>query len=275
MPYCKMSDGTQIYYEDFGEGPPILFTPNGLATSKMWAEQIFGLYDRFRCITFDWRGLGKSDRPSSGYTASTVVSDIIDLVEALDLGPVTLAGHGIGATATLWAATTRPDLVSKMVLISAGPWVEGDKDGVGGISLEFVDYMKTLFQPSHSRGMPRMEGMAAFGENWLFHREPSPATIHYVYEDILACPQYVVEPYIKDFHQYDNRERLPMITWPTLLIHGKHDLKQRYEGALYLHERIKDSVLVTLEESGHMCFIEEFPKMNAAIADFVDTGTIG
>jgi len=115
MPYCAMKDGVRIYYEDFGDGPAIVFTSCGVQTHKMWENQVAGLADRFRILTYDWRGTGDSDKPRSGYTAEAAAGDLIALVEALGIAPAALVGHGIGAQLTLMAATARPDIVSKMV----------------------------------------------------------------------------------------------------------------------------------------------------------------
>jgi pimeloyl-ACP methyl ester carboxylesterase len=269
MPYCTASDGVRIYYEDFGEGPPIVFTCCGVQTHKMWENQVAGLSDRFRVITYDWRGTGDSDKPRSGYTAANVASDLVRLVESLNIAPATLVGHGIGAQVVLLATTARPDIVSKMVLVSAGPWVVGNLDGVGGMSEEFIDYWGKLFYPEHGRGMPHATAYADLGDNWLFHRPPHPAVGHTVLEQALAWPQYVSNAYVKDFTQIDSRERLKMVNWPTLLIQGRHDRKQRYEGALYLERHISGARLHTLEESAHMGQVEEINQFNAAVADFV------
>jgi pimeloyl-ACP methyl ester carboxylesterase len=269
MPYCTVGDSVRLYYEDFGDGPAIVFTSCGVQTHKMWENQVAGLTDGFRVITYDWRGTGQSDKPRSGYFADTAAADLIALVEMLNLGRAALAGHGIGAQLTLIAATTRPDLVSKMVLVSAGPWVTGDLDGVGGMSREFMDYWASIFYPEHGRGMPHAAAYADLGENWLFHQPPHPAVAHAVLEQALAWPQYVANAFVKDFSRVDSRQRLTQVKWPTLIIQGRHDRKQRYEGALYLAKHIAAARLHTLEQSAHMGQIEQINEFNATIADFI------
>src|SRR3984893_14624991 len=272
MRYCAVGDGVRIYYEDFGDGPAIVFTSCGVQTHKMWENQVAGLADRFRVITYDWRGTGASDKPRSGYTADNAASDLIALVEMLKIAPPTLVGHGIGAQITLIAATARPDIVSKMVLVSAGPWVVGDRDGIGGMSQEFIDYWGRIFYPEHGRGLPHAAAYADLGDHWLFYHPPHPAVAHAVLEQALAWPQHVANTFVKDFVRIDSRERLKQVKWPTLIIQGRHDRKQRYEGALYLAEHIKGAQLHTLEESAHMGQVEEINSFNAAIGTFVSDG---
>jgi pimeloyl-ACP methyl ester carboxylesterase len=265
-----MNDGSRIYYEDFGDGPAIVFTNCGVQTHKMWENQVAGLADRFRVVTYDWRGTGDSDKPRSGYTADAAAGDLIMLVEKLAISPATFVGHGIGAQLTLMAATARPDLVCKMVLVSAGPWVVGDLDGVGGMSQEFIDYWSRLFYPENGKGLAYAAAYADLGDNWLFHRQPHPAVAHAVLEQALAWPQYVANAYVKDFVRIDSRARLTQVKWPTLLIQGRHDRKQRYDGALYLEKHIKGARLHTLEESAHMGQVEEINQFNEAVAAFVE-----
>jgi non-heme chloroperoxidase len=274
MPYCTVSDGVRIYYEDFGEGPGIVFTNCGVQTHKMWENQVAGLADRFRVITYDWRGTGDSDKPRSGYTAEIAAADLIILVESLNLMSPTLVGHGIGAQVTLMASTARPEILRKMVLVSAGPWVVGNRDGIGGMSEEFIEYWGMIFYPEHGRGLPHAAAYADLGDTWLFHHAPHPAVLHAVLEQTLAWPQYVANAFVKDFVSIDSRERLKRVTWPTLIIQGRHDRKQRYEGALYLAKHIEGARLHTLEESAHMGQVEEINSFNAALREFVSTDLV-
>jgi pimeloyl-ACP methyl ester carboxylesterase len=271
MPYCTVGDGVRIYYEDFGDGPAIVFSSCGVQTHKMWENQVAGLADRFRVITYDWRGTGASDKPRRGYTADNAAADLIGLVGLLDIAPATLIGHGIGAQLTLMAATRRPDILSKMVLVSAGPWVVGNLDGIGGMSQEFIDYWGNIFYPEHGRGLPHAAAYADLGDKWLFHRPPHPAVAHAVLEQALAWPQYVANAFVKDFVNIDSRERLKQVKWPTLIIQGRHDRKQRYEGALYLAKHINGAQLHTLQESAHMGQVEEINSFNSIVAQFVST----
>jgi pimeloyl-ACP methyl ester carboxylesterase len=139
------------------------------------------------------------------------------------------------------------------------------------MSQEFIDYWGKIFYPEHGRGLPHATAYADLGDNWLFHRPPHPAVAHAVLEQALAWPQYVSNAFVKDFVKIDSRERLGQVKWPTLLVQGRHDRKQRYEGALYLAKHIKGARLHTLEESAHMGQVEEINSFNTAVAEFVST----
>ena len=67
----------------------------------------------------------------------------------------------------------------------------------------------------------------------------------------------------------DHRERLSRFTCPALIIHGRHDRKQLYDGAVYAAQLVRHARLVTLEQSAHMGQIEELNGFNQALSKFV------
>lgn len=270
MPFCETVENIDIYYEDFGDGPAVVFTSAGNLTHKMWENQVACLAGTFRTVTYDWRGTGASTKPRTGYDVETVCADLCTLVEKLGIGPATLVAHGIGAHATILAATARPDLVKAMVLVSSAPWFSGEREGVaGGVSAEFLDFLAGRKAPQGMGGIPYAQTCADLAERWLFHKPQSPAVLHSVLEQALAWPQHVINTYANSMMVIDHRPRLKDIRCPTLLVHGRHDRKQRYEGALYMQRAIQGARLITLEDSAHMGQIEEMDCFNDALKQFL------
>ena len=270
MPYCNVADQVDLYYEEFGEGPPVVFTNAGNLTHKMWEGQVAHLAADFRTVTYDWRGTGASSKPRTGYTAEAAAHDLCRLVEQLRLGPATLVGHGIGSHVTLLAAEVRPDLVRALVLASTAPWFTGERDGVaGGTSAEFLQFLAQRNAQPDGHGIPYAQACAELAERWLFHAPPHPAVLHGVLEQALAWPQVVIETYAGSMRELDHRERLQRIDCPVLLLQGRHDRKQRYEGAVYLERHLPDARLITLENSAHMGQIEEVNFFNHSLRRFL------
>jgi pimeloyl-ACP methyl ester carboxylesterase len=272
MPICEVATDVSLYYEDFGEGPAVLFTAAGSLTHKMWEGQVAALANEYRTITYDWRGTGASDKPRKGYTPETVASDLCALVERLNLAPAVLVGHGIGSHVTLIAAASRPDLVSGIVLASGAPWYGGDKDGVSaGLSRDFIAFLERANEFRDPRGVPYAQACAELAQDWLFH-QPQTAAVHQaILEQGLSWPQFVINTIAKNMTGIDHRERLRKIDCPTLIIQGRHDRKQRYQGAVYLAQQIKNARFVTLENSAHMGQIEELNAFNRALKEFLKT----
>lgn len=270
MPYLAVEPGLDLYYEDFGEGPPVLFTSAGNLTHKMWEGQVAALADRFRTLTWDWRGTGASAKPRAGYTCEAVAADLARLVEHTGAGAAALVAHGIGTHAAMSLAVSRPELVKALVLVSSAPWFTGERDGVaGGLSAEFIRFLQERNGLDGGRGVPYAQACAELGERWLFHHPPAAAVQQAILEQALAWPQVVINAYAASMRGIDHRDRLGRIACPTLLVHGRHDRKQRYEGAVYMAHRIPKARLLTLEDSAHMGQIEELNTFNDAVREFL------
>jgi hypothetical protein len=82
MPFVETSDHTQLSFTDWGSGPPILFTHAWGLSSDQWAYQTPSLLGQgFRCLAYDRRGHGRSDRPGTGYDFETLADDLATIIE--------------------------------------------------------------------------------------------------------------------------------------------------------------------------------------------------
>src|SRR5699024_6971267 len=229
---------TPIYYEDFGEGSPIVFVHGGAATHALWYHQVYELADRFRTVTYDHRGFGVSEKPRKGYTTDQLADDLYDLVNTLGLHDATLVSHGFGGHVVLRAAQRHPDIASKLILSAAAPWFSGnvsseatsDDATLGGFSEDFAANLSTGIGTNYAG-----TNWDLF-ENWLFHRDPGIGTKVASLFMAQSCPSYVMKQLIRDLSNVDHRGYLDRITQPTLVLHGIHDRKNRYEGAKILSD---------------------------------------
>lgn len=272
MPYCEVAKDVRLYHEDFGDGPAVVFTPSGSQTHRMWENQVGALSGDHRCVAYDWRGTGASDKPRDGYTGEQATADLCALVERLGLAPAILVAHGIGNHITLMAAAARPDLVAGIVLVSASPWFSGVHDGVaGGLADEFLDLMGRGASAPGARGKPYPQICAELSEHFLFHRPQPPAVHQSILQQALEWPMAVINAIAKNMAAIDHRERAARVQCPALIVHGRHDRKTMYAGAAYLARRIAGARFLTLENSGHMGQIEEIEALNAALREFVES----
>ena len=91
------TDGTEIYFKDWGQGKPVLFSHGWPLDADMWDSQLHYLASRgYRAIAFDRRGFGRSSQPWTGYDYDTFAEDIHQLIEHLGLEDVTLVGFSMG-----------------------------------------------------------------------------------------------------------------------------------------------------------------------------------
>src|SRR5688500_14422721 len=148
MPYITSTqDSTEpikIYYEDLGEGSPIVFIHGWPLSGSMWEYQVTELVDKgLRCITYDRRGFGRSDRHSLKYDYDTLTGDLKSLLDELDLTDVTLVGFSMGGgEIARYFSTYGGNRVSKVVLVSAVvPYMLKTDTNPNGVPQETFDSM--------------------------------------------------------------------------------------------------------------------------------------
>ena len=97
MSYVITSDGTQIFYMDWGSGQPVVFSHGWPLNADSWEAQMLFLASKgFRCIAHDRRGHGRSSRPWNGNEMDTYADDLATLIETLELRDVVLIGFSTG-----------------------------------------------------------------------------------------------------------------------------------------------------------------------------------
>ena len=103
MPTVTTKDGTQIYYNDWGSGQPVVFSHGWPLSGEAFEDQMFFLASRgYRCIAHDRRGHGRSSQPWNGNDMDTYADDLAALVAALDLKDAVHVGHSIAYGEPAW-----------------------------------------------------------------------------------------------------------------------------------------------------------------------------
>jgi len=117
------SDGTQIFYKDWGSGQPVLLSHGWPLSSDAWDPQLLFLVQRgYRVVAHDRRGHGRSDQPSKGNDMNTYADDLAELVDHLDLRDFTLVGHSTGGgEVTRYIGRHGTSRVARVVLLGAIP----------------------------------------------------------------------------------------------------------------------------------------------------------
>lgn len=266
MPYIEKQPQGKIFYQEFGHGDSVVFTNAGLLTHKQWDNQVTKMAREFKTITYDWSGTGASDRPNITYDAALAVDTLCSVIEHCNAAPAILVGHGVGAHVTILAALRRPDLVRGIVLVSGAPWYRGDLDGAGGFSDEFMEFWHERMS---LKAKTSPEAISDLSDGYLYHQTPHPAVAAAVLMQAVEWPLYVFQSYTADLGPLDFRNDIPKISCPTLIMHGRHDRKQRYEGGVYFSKKIKNAKLVTFENSSHMSMYEEVSRFTEELSQFV------
>jgi len=264
MPFIALDSGVRIRYTDVGQGKPILFIPGLAATLETWNYQVLDLCDEFRCISFDMRGHGDSDKPCSEYSYHEMCSDLRCILTALDLQDVTLVGWSMGAGVALnYIADFNGDgRVTKLAMVGpatpcflatpAEPF--GMDDETAKASLEGMRI-----------ALP--ETMAAFASA-NFYRKDMQATSNWFLSLWLKMPAYVGYKCFQTLLNEDLRDKLNEVSLPLLICHGRHDQVCHPSWSDYIASRVSGCRLVWFEGSGHALMVEEPDKFSQELAAF-------
>lgn len=277
MPYLTVgkenSGDIDLYYEDQGTGLPVVLIHGWPLSGSSWEKQVPVLLDAgYRVITYDRRGFGKSDRPSSGYTYDTFAEDLNVLMAKLDLKEVSLVGFSMGGgEVARYIATFGTRRIRNVAFISAIPPfllktddnVEGVEGGVfEGIRQAIVeDRPKFLSQFFHDfYNVDILESRIsdqAVQLSWTIGVTASATAT-------LDC----VTAWLTDF-----RNDLPMIKIPALVVHGDADRIVPFASSgKRTHEFIEGSRLVVVKGAPHGLNWTHAAELNRALLDFLTMG---
>lgn len=272
MPKLNVN-GAEIHYQDSagsarlqrdGTGPETLVFAHGLLWSgRMFEAQVEALRDRYRCVTFDFRGQGQSEVTAAGYDMDTLAEDAAALIEALDCSPCHFAGLSMGGFVGQRLAIRRPELLKSLILLETSADPEPEQN-VGRYRL--LNFIARWFglRPITGQVMPIM-----FGEKFL--NDPARAEQRQALRRRLIANHRVgitraVRGVIERDGTYDQLDRIRV---PTLIVVGDQDVATVPAKSERMHQRIAGSKLVVIPGAGHTSTIEEPEAVNTALEDFL------
>jgi pimeloyl-ACP methyl ester carboxylesterase len=126
-------DGVEIYYEVHGEGPPVLLTHGYSSSSHMWEGQVEPFSQRYKLITWDMRGHGKTDYPDdqAKYSEAETVADMAAILDAVGADKAVIGGLSLGGYMSLAFHLAHPERCEALLIIDTGPGYKSDapRDG--------------------------------------------------------------------------------------------------------------------------------------------------
>lgn len=124
MPTTSAADGCQIYYERTGIGPTVALIPGLGGDGRFWSGVASRLADRFDLIIMDHRGAGRSERPNTPYSISTIADDLLSVLDAERVEAAHLVGHSTGGAIVQSLALDAPSRARRLVI--SGSWDRPD-----------------------------------------------------------------------------------------------------------------------------------------------------
>jgi len=224
MPIIKTKDGTEIYYKDWGNGQPIVFSHGWPLSSDAFEDQMFYLATKgYRCIAHDRRGHGRSGQPWQGNDLDTYADDLAELTEALDLRAAVHVGHSTGGgEVARYIGRHGTKRVAKAVLIGAIPPVMVKSDSnPGGTPMAEFDKLRASVQGDRAQ-LWRDLSLPFYGYNRPGARPSEGVRDTFFLQSSMAGfpASYFC---IKAFSETNLTEDLKRFDVPTLFIHGEDD----------------------------------------------------
>jgi len=272
MPSITTKDGTQIYYKDWGQGQPIVFSHGWPLSADAWEDQMIFLAARgYRCIAHDRRGHGRSDQPWNGNDMDTYADDVAELVAALDLHDAIHVGHSTGGgEVTRYIGRHGTKRVAKAVLIGAiPPLMLKTNSNPGGLPIEVFDQLRASVLADRSQFFKDLSN-PFYGANRPGAQVSQGLRDSFWMQGMLAGHKAVYDC-IKAFSETDLTEDLKKIDVPTLILHGDDDqIVPIGDSALLSAKIVKHSKLVVVPGAPHgMCSTLK-DRVNEELLSFID-----
>ncbi len=267
-------NGVSLYYEECGEGRPLLFVHEWGGDHRSWEPQVRFFARRYRVVTFNARGYPPSAVPSdlAAYSQRLAVDDIKGVLDHLGIAKAHVCGLSMGAYATLIFGLTYPERASSLTVAGGGYGSGTDRDAFRKSSLDMAELLErdgmVAVAETYSRGPTRVQFLRKDPKGWQeFH-------VHLAAGSAVGRAMTLrgVQMTRPSFFELEREfERLAV---PVLVMVGDED-DPAIEPSIFLKRKAPASGLVMLPNSGHTINLEEPDLFNRALLEFltaVDAG---
>mgnify|MGYP006195176615 FL=1 len=263
MPFVYTTDGTRIHYEVTGKSgaTPVLMIQGLGASKNAWNLQRIAMATRFRIISFDNRGAGRSDKPAEPFTLEQMADDAIAVLDAAGIDTAHVVGASMGGVISQIVAVKFPHRVRSLTLVCTAcrnhPWRQ--------------ELLQTWAKTAADKGMIEVGKVAA---QWVM----SPRSFRRLVPAFTWMgPLAALRPRHSFVSQIDailnTREdlvdQLSTITAPTMVIVGNQDILTPRGDSEEIAERIPNAELVVISGAAHGLMMEHSSTFNRILIEFL------
>jgi pimeloyl-ACP methyl ester carboxylesterase len=254
-------NGLEIAYRREGNGPAIVLAHGGASDGREWRPQVDGLADEFTVVAWDEPGSGGSSDLPPDFGLADFAETLAGLIEALDLAPAHVGGVSWGGTLALELYRRHPDLVGTLILCDTYAGWKGSLPAEE-VEARVAGVMKILEAPPDQFDA----GAALPG---LFAAEPVPEVVAELERIMADVRPDSLRQEIVAIAACDQRDLLPRIAVPTLLVWGAEDVRSPVATvARQFADAIPGAELVVIPGAGHMANLERPAEFNDAVRAF-------
>jgi len=277
MPHITALDGVRLYYEEVGQGTPVVFLHEYAGDWRSWEAQVRHFSRVHRCVTYSQRGYPPSDVPKDGarYSQDIARDDVLALMDSLKIERAHVVGHSMGAYTALhvgivapqrcfsvtaagcgWGSTPDAKKREEMKALAAETGKMFAEEGIVAASAKYADApMRQAFKHKDPRGYAEFARMLA---------EHSAEGHAYT----------MLNLQLKRPTLWEMEDKLKKFSVPLLIIVGDED-EPCIDGSVFLKRTAPSAGLLMIPRSGHNVPSEEPAQFNAALAQLFASAEAG
>ncbi|WP_300438713.1 alpha/beta hydrolase [Christiangramia sp.] len=261
----------KLYYEDYGEGKPVILIHGWPLSHRMWEYQINTIVEAgYRCIAYDRRGFGDSDKPWTNYDYDSLAKDLNDIITKLGLSETTIVGFSMGGgEVARYIGKYGTANLSKAALISAvPPFMLRTDDNPDGLEKDVFEGFKEEIKKD------RPGFLKGFGKKFVNFEKVgdriSEEMADYYWSIACRGSSNATLECIDSFGLTDFREDLTKFDIPTLVVHGDADQIVPIEiSGKKSADMITDCEYHVIEEAPHGLVLTHTAEFNKILLDFL------
>ncbi|NYT38935.1 alpha/beta hydrolase [Allopusillimonas soli] len=269
MAYARTDDGIKLYYEEAGDGTPIIWVHEFAGDWRSWESQMRFFSRRHRCITFSARGYLPSDVPHKQdmYSQERAARDIACVLDAAKIDKAHIVGLSMGGFATLHFGLMFPERALSLTVAGSGYGAEpAQASSFVAASLKAAEQFDTLgsekFAPIYASGASRVQLQNKDPRGWdEFARQLGE-------HDAVGSALTMRGVQARRPSLYSLEEQLRRIQIPVFIVAGDED-DHCLQPAIYLKQTIPTSGLLIMPKTGHTLNLEEPDTFNRYVWDFL------
>ena len=245
---------------------PMLFAHGFGCDQNMWRYLTPAFEGDYRVITFDYVGSGRSDitayDPRRYGTLDGYADDVLEICAALDLHDVIFVGHSVSSMIGVLAANREPARFSRLIMIGPSPRYVNDEGYAGGFERADIEGLFELMDKNYL-------GWASFLAPVIMKNSERPELTAELQESFCSTDPKIARRFAEATFFADNREDLPKLTIPSLLLQCAEDAIAPVAVGNYLHRTIRESTLHLMKATGHCPHVSHPDETIAAMKAYL------
>lgn len=263
MPFANLKD-FRLFYETRGAGAPLVLISGFASGAWNWFRQIEDLAKCFQVITFDPRGVARSEiSDDATVSIQTIADDIAGLLDVLEIEKASLLGVSFGGFVAQEFALAYAEKLDKLILACTS---FGGKNHVAPAWEVLATFISTG-DLNRSDAVRRFMIPAFTADFYAAHGETVEEVCRLREENVV--PETVYLSQLRSATSFDAESRVGGIEAETLILTGDADIVVPPQNSRNLAQAIPNAKLEVIENSGHMFFIERAAEFNRIVSQFV------